>query len=203
MNIPLVRAQRAISTEPRPQPAVAAIIDTLEAYRLVAIGEAHRSQQLHDFIVTLLQDPRFLPGGGDVVVEFGNAPYQGVIDRYTSGEPVIVHPGATLFVVADWMTAELDTRLGEWRRPPVVRLKGTWLGHTHLGPPSGTPRFEDIADAFLYLRPTVSLTTSVPSSEIYRDTAYLRELGRRDGLQGGANSSELRRLSTKYLRGKT
>jgi hypothetical protein len=326
MNIALVRAQRAMSTEPRPQPAVAAIIDTLKAYRLVAIGDAQRSQRLHDFIVRLLQDPRFLPSGGDIVVEFGNARYQGVIDRYTSGEPVASrdlvhvwrdtvniliwdapvyerlfatvrsvnqrrppasrlrviladppiewstihdrteweqisatrdrhaadvisrevlatghrallifgsghvqnekafdaygkpqrirspnlaellqeeHPGATLFVGADWMTAELDMRLAEWRHPALVRLKGTWLGHTHLGPPSGTPRFEDIADAFLYLGPTASLTTSVPSPEIYRDTAYLRELVRRDGIQGGANSLELRRLSMKYLRGKT
>jgi hypothetical protein len=324
MNIALVRAQRSIATEPRPQPAVEAIIDTLKVYRLVAFGEVHRSQQFHDFIVTLLQDPRFLPSGGDIVVEFGNARYQGVIDQYTSGEPVasrdlvhvwrdtvnilvwdapvyerffatvrsvnerrgpasrlrvvladppiewssihdrtqweeisatrdrhaadvinrevlatghrallifgsghvqnekafdaygkpqrirvpnlaellqIEHSGATLVVVADWMTAELDTRLAQWRYPSLVRLKGTWLGHTHLGPPFGTPRFEDIADAFLYLGPTASLTTSVPSSEIYRDTAYLRELVRRDGLQGGANSPELRRLSTKYLAG--
>jgi hypothetical protein len=40
MNIAFVRAQRATSTEPRPQPAIPAIIDTLKAYRLVAIGEA-------------------------------------------------------------------------------------------------------------------------------------------------------------------
>lgn len=326
MEIALVCAQRAALTEPRPQPAVAAMIDTLKGYRLVAIGEAHRSQQLHDFIVTLLRDPRFLPSGGDIVVEFGNARNQGVMDRYTSGEPVAspdlvhvwrdavnilvwdapvyarlfatvrsvnqrrpsgsrlrvvladppiewksihdrteweqiaatrdrhaadvinrevlatghrgllifgsghvqnerafdaygkpkrirspnlaellqdAHPGATLFVVADWMTAELDRRLAQWPHPALVRLKGTWLGDTHLGPPSSTPRFEDVADAFLYLGPTASLTTSVPSPEIYRDTVYLRELIRRDAIQGGANSPELRRLSTKYLRGKT
>jgi hypothetical protein len=84
----LIRAHRAALTEPRPQPAVAAIVDSLKLYRMVAIGEVHRSQQLHDFIVTLLRDARFLPSGGDIVVECGNARYQGVMDRYTSGEPV-------------------------------------------------------------------------------------------------------------------
>jgi hypothetical protein len=322
-TIGLVRAHGAPLSEPRPQPAVAAILESLKVYRLVAIGETHRNQQVHDFIVTLLQDPRFLPSGGDIVVEFGNARYQVVMDRYTSGEAVAsrelvhvwrdavnslvwdapvyarffatvrsvnqrrppgsrlrvvladppiewsnihnrteweqvvatrdrhaadvigrevlatghrallifgsghvqnekafdaygkpnrirsanlaellqdVHPGATFVVVADWMTAELDRRLVEWRPPALVRLKGTWLGDTHVGPPSGTPRFEDIADAFLYLGPTTSLTTSVPSPEIYRDARYLRELIRRDSIQGGANSRELRRLSAKYLR---
>lgn len=52
---------------------------------LVAIGEVHRNQQLHDFLVRLLRDPRFLPMGGDVVVEFGNARYQDRVDRYVAG----------------------------------------------------------------------------------------------------------------------
>jgi hypothetical protein len=324
-NIGAVRAQRAALAEPRPQPAVAAIIDTLTLYRLVAIGEVHRNQQVHDVIVALLGDPRFLPEGGDIVVEFGNAQYQNIADRYTSGEAVAAselvrvwrdtvnilvwdapvyerlfatvrfvnrrrspdrllrvvladppidwatihdrteweqiaatrdrhaadvinrevlakgrralllfgsghvqnekafdapgtptrtrsanlaellqdeHPGTTFVVVADWMTVELDRRLAEWRPPAFVRLKGTWLGDTHLGPPSDTPRFKEIADAFLYLGPTTSLTTSAPSPEIYRDATYLRELIRRDAIQGGTNSQELRRLSAKYLRGK-
>jgi hypothetical protein len=73
----------------------------------------------------------------------------------------------------------------EWRPPAFVGLKGTWLGDTHHGPPSGKPRFEEIADA-----------------SFYRDAAHLRELIRRDAIQGGSNSEELRRLSAKYLRGK-
>ena len=109
----------------------------------------------------------------------------------------------TLFVVADWMTAALDRRLADWRPPALVHLKGTWLGNTPLGPPASTPRFEEIADAFLYLGPTASLTTSVPTPEIYRDAEYLRELLRRDAIQGSPNSRELGRLSAKYLRGKT
>jgi hypothetical protein len=85
----------------------------------------------------------------------------------------------------------------------LVRLKGTWLGRSHVGPSTDAPRFEDLADAFLYLGATMSLTTSVPSAEIYRDVTYLRELIRRDGIQGGANSIELRRLRAMFLEGKS
>src|SRR5215472_2322359 len=78
------RTEKAVS----PHDAVATITDTLNAYRLVAIGEMHRNQQVHDFIAALVRDPRFLPNGGDVVVEFGNARYQDRIDRYIAGEAV-------------------------------------------------------------------------------------------------------------------
>jgi hypothetical protein len=322
MYLSLVAAERVALNEPHPQPAIAAMIDAFRDHRLVSIGEVHRNQQVHDFIVALLRDTRFLPSGGDIVVEFGNARYQGVVDRYTSGgsvaprdlvrvwrdavnilvwdapvyerlfatvrsvnqhrssgrrlrivlaDPPIdwtsihdrtgwervsalrdqhaadvisrevlatghrgllifgsghvqnekafdaygkpnpipppnlaerlqrAHPGATLFVLADWMSREVDVLLAEWRPPVLIPLRGTRLGSTHVGPPSNTPRFEELADAFLYLGPMPSLTTSVPSPRIYRDTAYLTELLRRDAIQGGANSAELRRLSAMYL----
>src|SRR5262245_42273640 len=102
------------------------------------------------------------------------------------------------------MTKALDARLAGWHPPVLVLgLKGTWLGNAHVGPPADTPRLENLADSFLYLGPTTSLTTSVPSPEIYRDAAYLRELIRRDGIQGGANADELRRLSAMFLEGKS
>src|SRR5256885_2096939 len=86
-DIGVVGAQRSRQSEPLPRPGVPALVEAFEDHRLVAIGEAHRNQQVHDFIVTLLRDRRFLPGGGDIVVEFGNARYQDVVDRYTAGEP--------------------------------------------------------------------------------------------------------------------
>jgi hypothetical protein len=102
-------------------------------------------------------------------------------------------------VLADWMTVELDARMASWHAPALARIAGTWLGQSHIGPPSVTPRFEGFADAFLYLGPTTSLTTSRPDSAMYADTAYLRELLRRDAIQGGANAAELKRLSERYL----
>jgi hypothetical protein len=314
--------RRAAPTEPLARPGVAAIVGAFKDYRLVALGEAHRNEQVHRFIATLLRDPRFLPDGGDLVVEFGNARYQGLMDRYISGESVprddlahvwrdtvnilvwdapvyerffetvrsinqrrlpdrrlrvlladppidwsmihdrtgweriaatrdrhaadvidrevlarghralllfgsghinneeafdrygkpnrirspnlaellkAEHPGETLFVLADRMTVKWDTRLAAWRPPVLARLKGTTLGDLHVGPARSTPRLADLADAFLYLGPTGSLTSSTPAPAIYRDTVYLRELLRRNAIQGGANTTELQRLKAKYL----
>jgi hypothetical protein len=76
----------------------------------------------------------------------------------------------------------------------MVRLDGNWLGDTGVGPRAAPPRLKELADAFLYLGPTSSLTLSLPSPEIYRDRVYMRELVRRDAIQGGANTAELKRL---------
>lgn len=309
-------AQRSSQSESI-RPAAAAIIEAFTRYELVAIGEAHRHQQVHDFIVALLNDSAFLPEGGDVVVEFGNARYQSAIDRYVSGEPVsradlvrvwrdavnilvwdapvyervfetvrqinqrrsprnhlrvlladppidwsaiqdrvaweriaasrdrfaadVVerdvllrkrrgllifgsghvenegafdhgkpnrarqpnlaellqseHMGQTLFILADPMTITFGNRTNRWRPPLLVKLKGTFAGQLHVGPSDDTPRLEELADEFLYLGPAPSMTISRPNDAIYQDAAYMRELLRRDKIQGGANTLELRRLA--------
>jgi hypothetical protein len=301
----------------RAHAAVPAIVQTFKNHRLVAIGEMHRNQQVHDLIVALLGDREFLPDGGDVVVEWGSSQYQTMMDRYVAGERVprehlvhawrdtvnilvwdapvyerlfrtvrsvnrsrhsggrlrvlladppidwssihdraaweliaatrdrhaadIVereslargrrallifgsghiqnegafdrygksgrtrspnlaellqarHPGTTFFILADWMTPELDARLAGVHPPALAQLHGTSLGDVHVGPPESTPRLKELADAFLFLGSTTSLTVSTPSPAIYRDRAYLRELRRRDAIQGGANAAELARL---------
>lgn len=54
----------------------------------LAIGEAHNLQNHHDALETLLTDPR-LPGlVDDIVVEFGDAFYQPMIDKFIAGHPV-------------------------------------------------------------------------------------------------------------------
>ena len=75
-------------SDPIPKPAVEAILGEFSRHPLVAIGEAHRNQQVHDFIVTLVSDPRFSQVVDDVVVEFGTARHQDIIDRYVAGESV-------------------------------------------------------------------------------------------------------------------
>lgn len=66
-----------------------AVLAAFGTHRLVALGEAHSSQEHHDLLLTLISDPR-LPGVvNDIVVEFGNARYQDLIDRFIlDGEPV-------------------------------------------------------------------------------------------------------------------
>jgi hypothetical protein len=316
-------AQRGVPTEDRGQPAATAIIRALDSFPIVAIGEVHRSQQLHDFLVHLLHDPRCLSTGGDLVVEFGNARYQDRVDRYVAGasigehalaqvwrdavnilvwdapvyerlistvrdvnrtrpparrlrvvladpgidwslihdraaweriaatrdrhaadvierevlargrrailvfgsghveresafdrndvsrrprSPNLIelleaeHPGAAFLVTADGMNPDLDARLARWSPPTLLSLRGTSLGEAHSGQAAQGPSLESLADAFLYLGPTASLTTSTPAPEIYADTTYLRELLRRDAIQGGMNAAELHRLAARFLK---
>jgi hypothetical protein len=309
--------------EPVAPAAVPALLHAFEDHRLVAIGEAHRNQQVHDLIVALLQDPAFLTEGGDLVVEWGNSKYQALMDRYVTGglvahddlvhvwrdtvnilvwdapvyerffatvrsvnehrsaerclrvvladppidwstirtraswervaasrdryaadvieREVLVrgrrgllvfgsghienesafgrydkrgrqrspnlaellqtrHPGVTFTVLADWTNPELDARLAAWRPPALARLDGGSFGDVHVGPPDVTPLLKDLADAFLFLGTSASLTLSLPSPEIYRDRAYLRELVRRDAIQGHHSAAELHALEAQYGR---
>lgn len=318
--------QRTEGAEPYSEEAVGAITTALQRQPLVAIGELHRNQQVHNLIATLVRDARFLPEGGDIVVEFGNGRYQARIDRYIAGETVdrqslvevwrntvnilvwdapvyerffaVVrhvnrtratakrlrviladpaidwstthdrrtweqiaatrdeysanvierevlargrhallvfgsgrveregafdryggsdhprspnlperlerdHPGATYYITADWMNVDMAARLVRWKPPLVFGLRGTGLGAVHVGPPSDTPELERIADALLYLGPPSALTTSTPARGMYADTVYLRELLRRDKIQGGANAGEPRALSRHFLSGRT
>ncbi len=64
------------------------ILDAFAEYRVVAIGENHGHAELHDLLLELLADPRAPDQIDDVAVEWGNALYQGVVDRYVGGEEV-------------------------------------------------------------------------------------------------------------------
>ena len=68
--------------------ALPAILEALDHYPLVALGEAHQLQQEHDFIQALLHHPALPEKIQDIVVEFGNARYQAIADRFVSGQPV-------------------------------------------------------------------------------------------------------------------
>ncbi|MCI0561406.1 MAG: hypothetical protein MN733_23210 [Nitrososphaera sp.] len=59
-----------------------AIIDATETHSLVALGEYHQMQQWHDFMGELLLRREFTENVDDFVVEFGNALYQDVADRF-------------------------------------------------------------------------------------------------------------------------
>jgi hypothetical protein len=66
-----------------------AIVDAFRTYDVVAVGEgAHGNEQGHAFRLSLIRDPRFAAAANDIVVEFGNAFYQTVADRFVRGEDV-------------------------------------------------------------------------------------------------------------------
>jgi hypothetical protein len=70
-----------------PMPAVTGLLELFATHSLVALGEWHGSQDEADFISALLHHPAFPETVQVIVVEFGNARYQAVIDRFIAGEP--------------------------------------------------------------------------------------------------------------------
>src|ERR1700687_6235945 len=74
----------AIAVEP-----VEAILDAFRSHALVALGNVEGgNEQSHAFQLRLIRDPRFRATVNDIVVEFGNARYQDVMDRFVRGEEV-------------------------------------------------------------------------------------------------------------------
>src|SRR5262249_28114880 len=83
-----VRASR--ETDLQPRPAIDLILRAFEQHRLVALsdGSGHGQLETRDFFATLIRDVRFPQTVRNIVVEFGNARYQRLVDRYLAGEPV-------------------------------------------------------------------------------------------------------------------
>lgn len=79
-----VVAQPAVPTEP-----IAAIVDAFRTHAVVALGEGdHGNDQIRAFFAALIADRRFASAVNDILVEGGNAAYQGLVDRYVNGEDV-------------------------------------------------------------------------------------------------------------------
>ena len=73
---------------PDPQLPTTAVIEAFNQYSIIALAEAHRLQEEHDFITSLIRDPAFPMKVNDIVIEWGNALYQSTLDRYMAGEEV-------------------------------------------------------------------------------------------------------------------
>ncbi len=74
--------------DPRPRDALEAVITAFDSHAAVLLGEAHYSVAEHRFIQRLLHDARLPSRINDIAVEFANASYQPLIDRYIAGERV-------------------------------------------------------------------------------------------------------------------
>ncbi len=64
------------------------VVEALEERWLIAIGENHGHRELYRELEKTLRDPRVQERVNDIVVEFGNALYQEVLDRYVSGNDI-------------------------------------------------------------------------------------------------------------------
>ena len=71
-----------------PMPAITGLLQLFVTHPLVALGEVHMLQEEADFVTALLHHPSFPATVQAIVVEFGNARYQSLIDRFIAGEPV-------------------------------------------------------------------------------------------------------------------
>jgi hypothetical protein len=72
----------------KPLDAITTMIDAFQQHAIVALEEMHGNARGAAFRLALIRDPRFAASVNDVVVEFGNAFYQEVIDRFVAGETV-------------------------------------------------------------------------------------------------------------------
>src|SRR5262245_37286786 len=76
------------SAEPKPAKAVEGLIEVFDRFPIVALGEIHWLLNEHEFIAALIKHPAFANKVNDIVVEFGNAKYQSIMDRYIAGETI-------------------------------------------------------------------------------------------------------------------
>lgn len=86
---PAQTSQEPLRSATKPLDPIAGILDAFKAHSVVALGEGdHGNEQGHRFRLALVRDPRFSSVVTDVVVEFGNARYQPVMDRFITGDEV-------------------------------------------------------------------------------------------------------------------
>jgi hypothetical protein len=128
-------------TAPTVTPAMDGIFEAFKTHPLVGIGEHHRIAQELEFYNALIRDPRFSAEVGNVVVEFGGAIHQDIIDRYVNGEdvpytelrkvwtdtvgwlPVVTAVGYPAFfaqVRETNLALPLDKRIHVWLGEPVI-----------------------------------------------------------------------------------
>jgi outer membrane protein OmpA-like peptidoglycan-associated protein len=69
--------------------AVDYLVEAFDRVPLVAFSEpGHAAGGTKEFLTSLIRHPRFAATVNDIVVEFGNARYQSLADRFVNGEPV-------------------------------------------------------------------------------------------------------------------
>jgi hypothetical protein len=116
-----------------PEEGVTGVIRLFQERPLVAFAEQHHSQAQHAFLRRLVADPRFAAVADDVVVEFGNARFQRVVDRWTSGGRVaftdVRRAWAETTQRSTWTLTPVyeqffrAVRAANLRRPPADRIR--------------------------------------------------------------------------------
>jgi hypothetical protein len=71
-----------------PLDPVDAILDAFKTHQVVTLPGGHAGNELHGLLLKVIRDPRFPTIVNDVVVEFGSARYQDLMDRFVRGEEI-------------------------------------------------------------------------------------------------------------------
>jgi hypothetical protein len=133
----------------QPVNAVEALIEQMERFPLVALGEVHQLQEFSDFLTALLYHPLLPEKITDIVVEFGNAHYQEIADQFLlTDQPVAkadlqqiwrTASGNILWDVPVYEQFFVTVRAINWILPPSRRLR------VLLGDPPFDPYTYDFA----------------------------------------------------------
>ena len=131
----------AAESAPQVKSAVDGVLDLFKDKRLVALGDWNGIAQEDAFYSALVRDPRFAEQVGNVVVEFGGAAAQDIIDRYVNGEEVPLPELRRVWTdVAGWLPGPFNlgfvnffanVRAANLKLPSEHRIK-VWLGEPKI-----------------------------------------------------------------------
>ncbi|HWE62787.1 MAG TPA: hypothetical protein VHB98_13820 [Chloroflexota bacterium] len=119
----------ADSTDLTPRNAIQTVLDAMDRFPLVAIAERHFLQEWHDYITALLFHPSFAGKVTHIAVEFGNAQFQDVADRFILGDkPVARDELAQIWRYLGWDAPVYEqffrtVRAVNWMQPPSRRVR--------------------------------------------------------------------------------
>jgi hypothetical protein len=123
--------------EPVQKPALDGLFDAFTSHPVVGLADVHGDAESGAFYTTVLRDPRFAADVGNVVVEFGGAAQQAVLDRYVAGEDVPYEQLRRVWLdVVGWYPGVVETmyptffaqvRAVNLGLPPARRIR-VWLG---------------------------------------------------------------------------
>ena len=83
-----IHAQPGVPKPAVPVDPIPAILEAFRLHEVVALGDAHGNEQAQVFLRSLVRDPRFAARVNDIVIEFGNARYQDLVDRFVNGADI-------------------------------------------------------------------------------------------------------------------
>jgi len=129
------------SKPPTVSPAIDGILAAFQRHALVGLGDKHSLAQELDFYGALVRDPRFAQEVRNIVVEFGGAAHQDIIDRYVAGDPVPYTELRKVWTdVVGWVPTVqglgyinfyAQVRAANLTLPPDKRIR-VWLGEPEI-----------------------------------------------------------------------